>query len=202
MKTPSQFDRKYWDEFYLQKEKPPWDMRRVSPPLKAYFDQLTDKTLKILIPGAGNAWEAEYLWQNGFRNVFVLDISTLPLQNLKKRVPDFPQQQLIHADFFQFQDTFDLIIEQVFFCALPPSQRPAYAKQMHQLLKPKGKLVGVLYDFPLDLQNPEPPFGGSLKEYLSYFSPFFHIKTFERCYNSHPRRQGRELFMILIKKNL
>lgn len=30
-------------------------------PLKVYFDQLTNKDLKILIPGGGNSHEAEYL---------------------------------------------------------------------------------------------------------------------------------------------
>ncbi|APF19261.1 Methyltransferase type 12 [Caldithrix abyssi DSM 13497] len=192
------FNKDYWSAFYLQ-EKPPWDMRRVSPPLKAYFDQLPRKDLMILIPGAGNAWEAEYLWQQGFKNVFVVDISPLPLQNFKSRVPDFPDEQLLNVDFFELKGQYDLIVEQVFFCALHPSQRTAYAQKMHELLKPGGKLAGVLYDFPLDAENPDPPFGGSLEEYLTYFKPLFQIKTFERCYNSHPRRQGRELFMILIK---
>ena len=194
------FNKTYWSEFYL-KEKQPWDMHRVSPPLKAYFDQLKNKELKILIPGAGNAWEAEYLWKLGFKKTFVLDISPLPLQNLKSRVPDFPDQQLLNLDFFSLQDQFDLIVEQVFFCALPPNQRTAYARKMFELLKSGGKLVGVLYDFPLDPQVTEPPFGGSLDEYLTYFRPLFHIKTFARCYNSHPRRQGRELFMILIRNS-
>ncbi len=193
------FDQSYWTEFYLQ-EKQPWDMRRVSPPLKAYFDQLSNKEISILIPGAGNGYEAEYLWNNGFKNIYVLDIALLPLQNFKKRVPDFPDQQLLHQDFFHLNQTFDLIIEHVFFCALHPQQRKAYALKMNQLLKSGGKLVGVLYDFPLNSSILEPPFGGSLFEYLIYFKPLFYIHVFDRCYNSHPKRQGRELFMILIKQ--
>jgi thiopurine S-methyltransferase len=113
-------------------------------------------------------------------------------------VPNFPNSQLIHQDFFAFQGTFDLIIEQTFFCALDPSLRKEYAKKMHSLLKSNGKLVGLLFDFPLAEEGP--PFGGSKEEYLSYFKPYFSIEILESSYNSIPPRAGRELFIKLIKK--
>ncbi|MDX1544111.1 MAG: SAM-dependent methyltransferase, partial [Christiangramia sp.] len=33
-----------------------WDIGYISTPLKEYIDQLEDKELKILIPGAGNSY--------------------------------------------------------------------------------------------------------------------------------------------------
>ena len=48
---------KAWDNRYLNNDIG-WDLGTVSPPLKAYFDQLENKELKILIPGGGNAHEA------------------------------------------------------------------------------------------------------------------------------------------------
>ncbi len=190
------FNQKYWDAFY-QQEKQPWDMGHVAPPLKAYFDQLTNRQLKILLPGAGKGYEAEYLWKKGFSNVFIAELSSLALEQFKKRVPDFPHTQLLNVDFFELQDSFDLIVEHVFFCALHPAQRLDYARKMYELLQPQGKLVGLLFDFPLQPDQTDPPFGGSRAEYLTYFNPLFEIKKLERCYNSHPKRQGRELFMIL-----
>lgn len=187
----------YWNDKY-QNQKTGWDMGMVSPPLKAYFDQLQDKTVDILIPGAGNAYEAEYLFCHGFKNIYVADISEVPLKNLSGRIPDFPQNQLLHENFFDIQKRYDLIIEQTFFCALPPQLRPKYAQKMHQLLKPNAKLVGLMFDFPLD--SDEPPFGGSKMEYLSYFKDYFEINVFERCYNSHPKRVGKELFINLKNK--
>ena len=50
----------YWQTRYLNAETG-WDLGKVSPPLQAYIDQLSSQNLKILIPGAGNAYEAEYL---------------------------------------------------------------------------------------------------------------------------------------------
>ena len=41
----------FWDNRYKTKETG-WDLGEVSAPLKANFDQLSNKELKILIPGA------------------------------------------------------------------------------------------------------------------------------------------------------
>ena len=187
----------YWENRYKNGQTG-WDMQNVSPPLKTYVDQLNDKHLKILIPGAGNAYEAEYLYNNGFNNIFVADIAKTPLRNLKNRIPEFPKNQLLHTDFFDIEDTFDLIIEQTFFCALPPQLRTKYAQKMHELSKPNAKLVGLLFTFPLT--DDGPPFGGSIAEYKNYFKELFELEILDLCYNSFPKRQGNELFFKFLKK--
>ncbi len=187
----------FWGNKY-KTNKIGWDLGTISPPLKAYFDQLENKELKILIPGGGNSYEAEYLFNNGFKNVFVVDISKEPLNNLKKRVPKFPSSQLINANFFDINFTFDLIIEQTFFCAIDPVLRVKYASKMNDLLNENGKLIGLLFDAKLNEDHP--PFGGNKEEYLSYFKPYFKITKMESCYNSYYNRKGMELFVILQKK--
>ena len=134
----------------------------------------------------------------GFKNVFIVDVSEIALSNIKNRVPTFPTDHLIHQDFFDLKCTFDLIIEQTFFCALNPNLRLFYAEKMVELLKNKGKLVGILFNDPLFQDHP--PFGGSKKEYLEYFKTLFTIKVFETCYNSIESRKSRELFINLVKK--
>lgn len=192
-----QINKTYWEELYNSNQTG-WNIGYVSKPLKTYIDQLKDKSIKILIPGAGNSYEAEYLWHSGFKNVYVLDIAQQPLDNFKNRVPDFPEHQLINADFFQLDDNFDLIIEQTFFCALNPSLRQAYVNRMHKLLKPSGKLVGLLFNF--DLTHVGPPFGGSISEYKSLFMDKPKMKIMEPSINSIKERQGKELFFIFEKK--
>ena len=49
---------------------------------------------------SGNAHEAEYLVQLGFKHVFLIDLSPLALNHFLERVPNFPKEQLICADFF------------------------------------------------------------------------------------------------------
>lgn len=191
-------DQLFWENRYSNNETG-WDTGSVSTPLKEYFDTLSDKEIKILIPGAGNAHEAEYLHIKGFKNVYVLDIAEAPLENLRKRLPDFPKEHILKGDFFALDDSFDLIIEQTFFCAIDPKLRPDYANKMYSLLKQGGKLVGLFFD--IELNKDKPPFGGNKEEYIAYFRPFFNLKKFEKAYNSIPPRAGNELFINLEKKD-
>ncbi|WP_372918506.1 methyltransferase domain-containing protein [Salegentibacter sp.] len=187
----NKFDADFWQDRYKE-GKTGWDIGEVSQPLKAYIDQLPNKEIKILIPGAGNSWEAEYLFKKGFRNVFVVDLVREPLENFSKRCPSFPKSQILHTDFFEIKDQFDLILEQTFFCAIPVKKRPHYARQCHKLLKENGRISGVLFNFKLTEDGP--PFGGSKNEYLTYFSEYFKIEILEPCYNSIKPRRGNELF--------
>lgn len=188
----------FWDNCYKTKETG-WDLGHVSPPLKAYFDQLTNKNLKILIPGGGNSYEAEYLHHLGFKNVYVVDVSQTALSNIKLRVPSFPSAHLINADFFNLKMSFDLIIEQTFFCAINPKLRPLYSEKASELLHENGKIVGLLFDDPLN--SDKPPFGGCKTEYIEHFEPHFNILTMEQAHNSHSKRVGRELFINVQKKS-
>lgn len=190
-------NKDFWEERY-KNEQTGWDIGEVSTPIKEFIDQLKDKELKILIPGAGNSYEAEYLFCKGFKNIHVLDLASKPLQNLKKRIPEFPFENLYQTNFFQHSGEYDLILEQTFFCALEPKIRASYAEKMAELLEPNGIITGVLFNF--EFKNDGPPFGGSTDEYLTYFSPYFEIEILEECYNSIPPRDGNELFFKFRKK--
>ena len=194
-------EQEYWTKRY-QEERTPWDIGYPSTPLKAYIDQLEDKAISILIPGAGNAYEAAYLWQEGFENVFVMDISEIPLKQFQVRHPDFPKDQLLLENFFRHSTQYDLILEQTFFCSLVPTDeiRNRYARHMASLLKPNRRLVGVWFDIPLTGGLDNRPFGGDKELYLSYLEPYFETITFEPCYNSIPPRKGNELFGIFRRK--
>ena len=189
----------FWQQHYEQNSIN-WDMGQVSPPLKAYIDQLPEsaKTQKILVAGAGNAYEVGYLHEQGFNNVILVDFAPAPIAAFAKRYPNFPAEHLVCADFFTLSPEhyqFDWVLEQTFFCAIDPARRDDYVQQMAELLKPKGKLVGLLFD--KDFGRDEPPFGGSADEYRQRFAPYFDIEVMEPCHNSHPARLGSELFINL-----
>jgi len=175
-----------------------WDLGEVSPPLKAYIDQLTNKNLKILIPGCGNSYEGEYLLKNGFTNITVIDIATHLVHRLQVKFAPDPNINIVQGDFFKHEGKYDLILEQTFFCALNPSLRIDYVAKMNELLVPGGKLVGVLFDREFEQQGP--PFGGCKCQYEPMFERDFEIKTFELCNNSFVKRSGTELFINLAKK--
>jgi SAM-dependent methyltransferase len=195
MTEHSNLDAEYWGNRYHSNETG-WDLGAVSPPLKAFIDQLPNKEIRILIPGAGRAYEAEYLFLQGFANVHVIDFCAEPLVELKNRCPWFPENQLHIGDFFDFTMEFDLILEQTLFCALDPSLRDNYAKKCAELLSKEGVLVGLLFN--RDFES-GPPFGGNREEYESLFTRYFSELQMEECSNSVPARSGTELFVILLK---
>ncbi|HAV29323.1 MAG: methyltransferase domain-containing protein [Saprospiraceae bacterium] len=186
------FDEQYWTERY-DAGKDGWDLGCISPPIKEYIDQLINKDIKILIPGAGNSHEAEYIHNQGFTNLYVCDISNVPLDNLKERVTTFPIDNLIHGNFFEIQDKFDLVLEQTFFCALNPSLRQDYIEQMSKIIKPNGNLIGLLFSIEFDREGP--PFGGVINNYKAMFSKKFDIRVITPCTNSIESRMGSELFI-------
>lgn len=185
--------KEFWENRW-QNNQTGWDIGHVSMPLKSYIDQLENKELKILIPGCGNAYEAEYLFESGFKNVYIVEIAAEAIQSFKKRYPNFPGHHIFHMDFFGLEEKFDLILEQTFFCAIDPSLRPNYIKKMSEILNPEGQLVGVLFNREFE---GGPPFGGSTAEYKDGFEPYFNILKLEDCYNSELPRQGSEVFINL-----
>lgn len=193
--TINGLNQEFWNSKY-ENNSTGWDLGEVSPPIKEFIDQLERKDLKILIPGAGNAYEAKYLIENGFTDVTVVDIAPRLIQNLKKEFKGNSAIQLIHCDFFEHEGKYDLILEQTFFCAIHPSLRPKYVKKMKALLANKGKLCGLLFNREFD---GGPPFEGSKEEYLGSFQGKLTINTMEMCYNSHPARKGTELWINLQK---
>jgi len=190
-------DKEYWETRW-QKNETGWDIGHPSTPLQNYFEQLENKELKILIPGAGNAYEAEALHHLGFTNVWVVDIAPGAIDKFETRVPDFPKAHLVCANFFELNDQFDIMIEQTFFCALSPTEREKYCIKTQELLKPGGKLVGLLFN--IELFKDHPPYGGNADEYRPLFEKYFSIELMEESHNSIDPRSGNELFIKMIKE--
>ncbi len=191
--------KEYWNERYA-KGQTGWDLGTASPPLEEYIKQLGNKDLKILLPGCGNGYEALLMAELGFKNLTILDIAPLAVEQLQNSLRNYPTVRILCEDFFAHQDQYDLILEQTSLCALPPSMREQYVQKMSELLKPEGKLVGVLFASEFDKAGP--PFGGTTDEYLQLFSPYFKSEILELCHNSIRPRQGNELFVKWVKKDL
>lgn len=187
----------YWDQRYRENQTG-WDLGTPSPALTHYFDQIENKALSILIPGCGNAYEAEYLLNQGFKNITLIDLSSSVVSQLKDKWKTRPEIKVLHGDFFDLKGNYDLIMEQTFFCALDPVLRSKYVEKMNFLLTENGKLVGLLFD--KEFEKSGPPFGGSKTEYQPLFDTYFSIEKMEPCYNSIAPRQGSELFISISKK--
>ena len=191
-------DAAYWSKRYENNDAA-WDVGQVSAPLKQYIDGLQDRNTAILIPGCGNAYEAEYLLQQGFTNITLVDFSPVLVEAISQKFRSHVGKDLtvLCSDFFELSSTYDLILEQTFLSALHPSLREAYAKKLHALLNNNGLVAGVI--FGKDFEG-GPPFGGTKEVYEHLFADLFSIEIMEPCYNSIAPRSGNELFIRLRKK--
>jgi SAM-dependent methyltransferase len=196
MSNEKRLDQHYWETQY-KTNATGWDLGKVSPPIKEYIDTLENKNSSILIPGCGNTYEAEYLLQLGFTNVTVIDIAPTLVDKLLKKFKNNPNIKIVLGDFFAHEGKYDLIIEQTFFCALPPEMRQEYVLKMYQLLTKKGKIAGLLFNKTFE---GGPPFGGSKAEYELLFNKHFDFLHIDICQNSIKPRANSELFIELQKK--
>ena len=190
-------DAQYWDAQW-KSNTIGWDLGVPAPPLVAFIGTIENKEAKILIPGCGNAYEAEYLVSKGFTNITLIDISETASAILNEKFLNQDAVRVLCEDFFELKDSFDIIIEQTFFCALPPSMRQRYVWKMHSLLNDQGILAGLLFNRQFDVS---PPFGGSSEEYEKLFQTAFHIDQLSTANNSVSPRANSELFFSFVKNN-
>jgi hypothetical protein len=196
MEELSHLSQDFWNNRY-ETNTTGWDLGTVSPPIQCYFDKIENKDLRILIPGAGNAHEADYLLQAGFNDITVIDIAPLVVKSLQEKYKHKQSIRIIQGDFFEHYGMYDIVIEQTFFCAISPSLRSQYVTKMHSLLAENGYIVGLLFNCSFE---GGPPFGGNADEYIRLFKPFFNIDLMEPCRNSIKPRVGNELFVRFKKK--
>ena len=92
---------------------------------------------------------------------------------------------------------YDLLIEQTFFCAISPSQRPLYVETVARILKKGGMIAGLFYHTG---QEGGPPFNTTRQDIIKHFSDSFEIRELAQAKNSADKRKDKEWLAILIKK--
>ena len=191
-----ELNKQLWNQRYLDSNTG-WDVGYITTPIKEYIDQIQNKEIKVLVPGSGNGYEAEYLYKLGFKNIFVLDYANQALENFKNRVNTFPKSNIYEIGHFVYDvetdskmHNFDMEVDELI--------DSCYLRTL-ELLNDNGKLVGVLFDDKFN--NEGPPYGANFEEYKKLFKDRFLLKTFEKCYNSIPSRLSNEFFLIA-KKNI
>lgn len=191
-------DHDYWNERYKD-QNTPWDIGYPSPALIQYLGQHMKPGVKILIPGAGNAYEANWLIRNWCDfELTILDISKNLTSKLSEKYASHPHVNVICMDFFQHEGAYDMILEQTFFCALNPTLRSDYMLKMNHLLKSEGRLAGLLFN--VEFIGDGPPFGGNVNHYIELFNAYFNEYMVNMNPDSIPQRKGNEIFFELSDK--
>ena len=186
----------FWNKRW-ENQQTGWDIGYASPAIVEYMKHYPNKDAAILIPGCGNAYEAESMLEMGFTHITLMDIADIAVERLIEKFRFTDRIQVLCEDFFQHQGTYDLIVEQTFFCAHLPERREELAQKAASLLNDNGKMIGLLFNREFEKQGP--PFGGRREDYIPLFETYFSKVHMEECYNSIPPRAGAELFIQLWK---
>jgi len=159
----------------------PWDLKgAVNPPLIQSIESgiMDPKGKKALIPGCGSGYECVYLKKAGFAHVTGMDISKTAVAQAQQVINESKEANIIikQADFFQLESEtkYDFIFDYLFFAALDPPLRTAWAKSMQNILQPEDGILATLI-FPLyregDDRNVGPPYPVEVDDYEAVLKP-------------------------------
>jgi len=178
-----------------------WDLGHVAPPFVDLLESNAIMPCKTLVPGCGRGHEVIFLAENGF-DLTAVDYSIGAVNHLNSVILERKLNiKVLNLDFFELDSThdrlYDLLIEQTFFCAISPSQRPLYVETVARILKKGGMIAGLFYHTG---QEGGPPFNTTRQDIIKYFSGSFEIRELTQAKNSAEKRKDKEWLAILIKK--
>jgi len=175
-----------------------WDMGSPSPALQKAIDSNTIPDGRALVPGCGRGYDIKAL-ATSRRYVLGADIVPKAVDEanvyLKENNVSPQQGEVKVLDFFQLstepKDKFDFIYDYTFLCALDPSIRDDWAKQMGNLVKPGGELFCLIFPINTELKT-GPPFAVSLEEVKNLLEKEFECKQLEMLQKElcHKDRDG------------
>lgn len=189
MTSSSQPD--FWEPRYRAGQTP-WDFGDVPAALKKYL-AAHPRGGSVLVPGCGSGHEIAAFASAGYE-VTAIDFAPAAVELARRHVGPALADRVLLDDFFTCDFAaapFDSIYERTFLCALPPDQRPAYARRIAQLLKPGGALIGFFY-FGKTPPDDGPPFGLAWGEADELFSRHFLIGNDQPVTDSLPIFAGKE----------
>ena len=192
----------YWENRYQEKTDR-WDLGQAAPPFVSLLDSPRSPLPgKVAVLGCGRGYDALLFATHGFE-VTGFDFAPLAIAGATALAQATGSSaKFLQRDIFdlptEFPNYFDYVIEHTCFCAIDPSQRPAYVRLVHSILQPEGELIGLFW---AHTRPGGPPFGTTPDQIQQYFEADFAILSLDRVTNSVPGRQGEEYLGRFRKKN-
>ena len=188
-----------WERHYDEKDLR-WDINEAAPPLVHLWKERNFSPCKAIIPGCGAGHEVMFLAKKGF-NVTAVDYTHGAIKLIKNALEKNNYSgEVLHQDFFKldckYNETFELMLEHTFFCAISPTKRREYVETAKRILKPGGYLIGLFYETN---EDGGPPFNTRQEDIENFFSDSFIIESLSKTSHSAEQRRGKEWLAILKK---
>ncbi len=181
----------YWEARYRSGDMP-WEKGAASPGLVDFLEGNSElERGTVCVPGCGTGHDV-YAWAGAGFQVTGVDIAPSAIRLARERLRTAQRKaRIARADFLRNPplQRFDWVFEHTLFCAIQPTDRPAYLKALLRWLKTGGTYLAVNYLIP---DQDGPPFGTTRQELWELFSGDFDL-VMEWVPRSSPTRAGRDL---------
>lgn len=152
-----------WSERYRTFDTP-WNLGRAHPELVRRLENgelaPRDGFRKALVAGCGHGHDALALARAGF-SVTAVDIVSDLRDHLEEKLAAMGGRFVI-ADALALEgETFDLVLDHTFFCAIDLSMRADWGAMIGRVLRPGGALASIVYPFSKPMEAGGPPWGVS-----------------------------------------
>jgi|TARA_B110000090_G_scaffold203637_1_gene248547 SAM-dependent methyltransferase len=149
----------YWDERYAADSHGAFDWYQPYLTLKMHLMPMLSvrPDFEILIPGCGNSPLGACLFNDGYKNITSVDISTVVIKQMAARHAATPELEFLPADMTNLDgvpnEAFDLVIDKALLDSMLCGDE-SFDKAMlmlaesYRVLKPGGKYVVVSYGVP------------------------------------------------------
>lgn len=187
--------KEFWCERYQENPSPPWNLDKPHPEIKSFLQQLKLNKCRILVAGCGYGHDAALLAEQG-HVVTAIDISEQAITTAKQRYGHIKNLTFEVQDIFasqeQYHNTFDIVFEHTFYCAVSPDKREEVVKLWKNVLTDTGHLLGIFFVVP---KRSGPYFGGSEWELREKLQKRFDFFYWTRLQHSPGWRLGAELMV-------
>jgi SAM-dependent methyltransferase len=189
----------FWTERYKNNEDS-WELNQPAPAFADMLPRIKLPRSRILVLGCGSGEDAALFAKEG-HFVTAVDFSEEAILRAQKKFEGVNNLKFVKADVFNlpksFDESFDVIAEHTFYCAVSPEKRNDLIKVWKRCLADGGQLMGVF--FAMERKN-APPFGGTEWELRERLKKSFQFLFWGRWHQSIQRRDGKEIF-VLAQKN-
>ena len=194
------YSREDWENHYETNDLG-WDLGEVAPPFVRLWEERKLSPCKVIIPGCGRGHEAIFLAEHGFQ-ITAVDYTCGAVRLLDDALKTkHLSGKVLRHDFFEldssYNNSFDLMLENTFFCAINPIMRQKYVATAERILKSGALLVGLFYETG---KEGGPPFNTRKVDIEENFSELFMIESLGKTCHSTKQRQGKEWSAIFKKK--
>ncbi len=192
----------HWDEAY--QGSPPWDIGYPQPAFAALVKDGEIKPGRALDIGCGTGENALLLAKSGC-TVTGIDLVEAAINRARSKAKDrslsadFIVGNVLSLDLLFSEGTFDIVIDSGLFHVMTDEERPAFAKQVHRVLKQGGNYFMMCFsDKDTGTQGPRRI---SKEEIKRTFSPLFKLSYIkDATFMSRIGNPGKSAYLLSATK--